>query len=39
MAGFGAGYSWAATVLQCGPGVFPKLVECDETAATAVQAW
>jgi 3-oxoacyl-[acyl-carrier-protein] synthase-3 len=33
LAGFGVGLSWAATVLQCGPGVFPALVECDETIA------
>jgi 3-oxoacyl-[acyl-carrier-protein] synthase-3 len=36
LAGFGVGFSWAATVLQCGPGVFPELVECDETIAAAV---
>jgi 3-oxoacyl-[acyl-carrier-protein] synthase-3 len=36
LAGFGVGFSWAATVLQCGPGVFPKLVECDETIAEAL---
>jgi 3-oxoacyl-[acyl-carrier-protein] synthase-3 len=36
LAGFGVGFSWAATVLQCGPGVFPELVECDETITAAV---
>jgi 3-oxoacyl-[acyl-carrier-protein] synthase-3 len=35
LAGFGVGLSWAATVLQCGPGVFPELVECDESIAEA----
>lgn len=33
LAGFGVGLSWAAAVLQCGPGVFPELVECDEAMA------
>jgi 3-oxoacyl-[acyl-carrier-protein] synthase-3 len=36
LAGFGVGLSWAATVLQCGPGVFPELVECDESIAEAL---
>jgi len=36
LAGFGVGFSWAATVLECGPGVFPELVECDETIAAPV---
>jgi 3-oxoacyl-[acyl-carrier-protein] synthase-3 len=36
LAGFGVGFSWAATVLQCGPGAFPELVECDESIAATV---
>jgi len=36
LAGFGVGLSWAAAVLQCGPGVFPKLLECDESIAEAL---
>jgi 3-oxoacyl-[acyl-carrier-protein] synthase-3 len=27
LAGFGVGYSWAGAVLNCGPGVFPEIIE------------
>ena len=27
LAGFGVGFSWAASVLTCGPGVFPEVIE------------
>ena len=30
LAGFGVGFSWAATQLQCGPMVMPELVECPD---------
>jgi 3-oxoacyl-[acyl-carrier-protein] synthase-3 len=30
LAGFGVGFSWGATLLQCGPMVMPELVECPE---------
>jgi 3-oxoacyl-[acyl-carrier-protein] synthase-3 len=27
LAGFGVGYSWVGAVLNCGPGVFPEIIE------------
>jgi 3-oxoacyl-[acyl-carrier-protein] synthase-3 len=36
LAGFGVGFSWAATVLHCGPGVFPELIECDAPLTAAL---
>jgi 3-oxoacyl-[acyl-carrier-protein] synthase III len=34
LAGFGVGFSWGATLLQCGPMVMPELVECPESQAS-----
>jgi 3-oxoacyl-[acyl-carrier-protein] synthase-3 len=34
LAGFGVGFSWAASVLSCGPAVCPELVEYDEPEAS-----
>jgi 3-oxoacyl-[acyl-carrier-protein] synthase-3 len=34
LAGFGVGFSWAASVLNCGPAVCPELVEYDEPEAS-----
>ena len=34
LAGFGVGFSWAAAILTCGPGVFPEVIEYVEPVAS-----
>jgi 3-oxoacyl-[acyl-carrier-protein] synthase-3 len=38
LAGFGVGFSWAATVLNCGPGVFPEVIEYSAPALSEALA-